>query len=32
MSHNNSIGTAEPESMKMADCRFETLNEVGIES
>ena len=28
---NNGFGTAEPERAKMADCRFETLNEVEIE-
>ena len=31
MSRNNGFGTAEPESVKMADCRFEMLDEVGIE-
>ena len=30
-SRNNGFGTAEPESAKMADCRFEMLNEVEIE-
>ena len=31
MSRNNRFGIAELESMKMADCGFETLNEVEIE-
>ena len=30
-SRNNGFDTAEPESAKMADCWFETLNEVEIE-
>ena len=29
--YNNGFGTAKPESLKMADCRFETLSEVEIE-
>ena len=30
-SRNSGFGTAEPENAKMADCRCEKLNEVGIE-
>ena len=30
-SRKNGCGTTEPESLKMSDCRFETLNEVEIE-
>ena len=30
MSRNNGFGTAEAESEKMAECGFETLNEIKI--